>query len=689
MNERRFRPAGPAWVALAIVVIGLVPLAIVGVTSYRAAAAALRHDTETRLADAASQTSTQVDRLLFERWGDVQAFARNPRARTLEAKQIVPLMQSLQASYAPNYRAMAVADTHGNIVASVGEAPASAVADVSAEPWFERALDGEETVVGIEQPEGYQVAFSAPIHDAHGNIVGVWVNFVSWPVVENVMRSAVASTKASTLHAFLLDRSRRVIASDLPDGTFAPLAGRDVPAAADGRGADVRADVLQPGTSGTDLMSSYKSSGYSTYPGLGWRVLAVQERGTALAAADRLRKHMLVLGGIAALLVIAAALAAARAVARANRRQQRLEETLHRSQKLEAVGRLAGGVAHDFNNLLTVIGGNAQLALEQDVPESVDARLREIAYSADRAGDLVRQLLSFSRVDTIKLRVVDLNDEVGAVLKMLPRLIESNIEIVVDLTSEPTVVLADPVQLEQVLLNLAINARDAMPQGGQLTIGTSVADSAIRLEVRDSGVGMDEETLSRIFEPFFTTKAVGEGTGLGLATVYGIVTRAGGSIEVESSPGAGTRFVIELPAANLDPETLLTPKTREVAAGRGERILLAEDEAAVRMVVVEMLERAGYEVVAASDGDEALRLLGTEAIDLIVCDAMMPRMTGPELIAALRATGDRTPVVLVSGQSQDGTNPYEDDGLVVTIAKPFSSDELAAAIHRQLTTRAV
>ena len=156
-----------------------------------------------------------------------------------------------------------------------------------------------------------------------------------------------------------------------------------MPATTDGHGADVRADVLQPGASGTDLMSSFTSSGYSTYPGLGWRVLAVQERGTALAAADRLRKHMLVLGGIAALLVIAAALAAARAVAGATRRRQRLEETLHRSQKLEAVGRLAGGVAHDFNNLLTVIGGNAQLALEQTSPESVDARLREIAYSAD------------------------------------------------------------------------------------------------------------------------------------------------------------------------------------------------------------------------------------------------------------------------------------------------------------------
>jgi signal transduction histidine kinase len=464
MDGHRFRPAGPAWVALAIIVIGLVPLAVVGVMSYRAAASALKQDTESRLADAASQTSTQVDRLLFERWGDVQAFARNPRARTLDPKQIVPQMRANMASYAPNYQAMLVADTSGKVVASAGESPAKAGADVSGEPWFERALAGQETVVGLEQPGGYQVAFSAPIQADDGSVVGVWVNFVSWPVVENVMRSAVAATKASTLHAFLLDRNRRVIASDLPDGTVAPLAGRSVP---EGDGAEVRADVLQPGAQGTDLVSSVGSNGYSTYPGLGWKVLAVQNRGTALAAADRLRNRMLVIGGIAALLVIAAALAAARAVARANVQHERLEETLHRSQKLEAVGRLAGGVAHDFNNLLTVIGGNAQLALEQPVPESVDARLREIAYSADRAGDLVRQLLSFSRVDTVKLRVVDLNDEVKAVLRMLPRVIESNIEISSELTAEPTLVLADPVQLEQVLLNLANNARDAIPQGGR------------------------------------------------------------------------------------------------------------------------------------------------------------------------------------------------------------------------------
>jgi signal transduction histidine kinase/ActR/RegA family two-component response regulator len=685
MDGHRFRPAGPAWVALAIVIVGLVPLTILGVTGYRAAAHALRANTEARLADAASQTSTQVDRLLFERWGDAQAFARNPRARTLDRKTLVPLMQSLKASYAPNYQAMLVAETSGQVVAHVGDVPgAAADGSVAGEPWFDLALAGQETVVGLEQPEGFVVAFSSPIRSADGSIAGVWVNFVSWPAVEGVVRSAVSETRAPTLHAFLLDRNRRVIASDLADGTFAPLAGQQVPVTADGKGVDVRADVLLPGAQGTDVTSSYTSRGYSTYPGLGWTVLTVQERGSALAAAQRLKKQMLGIGAITALLVLVAALAAARAVARAARERERLEETLHRSQKLEAVGRLAGGVAHDFNNLLTVIGGNAQLALEQQVPESVDARLREIAYSTDRAADLVRQLLSFSRVDTVKLRVVEVNDEVEAVLRMLPRLIASNIEIAADLTHEPTLVLADAVQLEQVLLNLGINARDAMPQGGRLTFETSTTESTVRLSVRDTGIGMDDETRSHIFEPFFTTKELGEGTGLGLATAYGIVTRAGGSIEVESTPGLGTTFVIELPFASIDPEQLLTAKGTEVPGGRGERILLAEDDAAVRMVAAEMLQRAGYAVVVASDGDEALRLLGEEVVDLIVCDAMMPRMTGPQLIEAIRAAGDRTPVVLMSGQSQEGATRRGADSLVTTIAKPFTSDELSAAVRRQL-----
>ncbi len=362
--------------------------------------------------------------------------------------------------------------------------------------------------------------------------------------------------------------------------------------------------------------------------------------------------------------------------------QRELEQRIRQGQRLEAVGQLAGGVAHDFNNLLTVIGGNAEMALAEVDDTRVKSDLREILRSAERATDLVRQLLAFSRADVVEARSVDLNDAVTAVRRMLARLLRENIELRLELAPEQPKILADPGQLEQVLLNLAVNARDAMPSGGALTIRTRADASTVTLDVSDTGVGMDDHTRERIFNPFFTTKAPGEGTGLGLSTVYGIVTSGGGEIEVDSKLGAGTTFRLTFPRS-ADQVAEEAPAARGLVRGSGERILLVEDEEMVRAVTAELLSRAGYSVVAANDGEEALRVLdeADRPFDLLFTDLMMPRMTGTELADRLHARGIDLPVVYSSGYAQNVLGDREPDDRSVVLSKPFTGEALSAAVH--------
>jgi two-component system, cell cycle sensor histidine kinase and response regulator CckA len=362
-----------------------------------------------------------------------------------------------------------------------------------------------------------------------------------------------------------------------------------------------------------------------------------------------------------------------------------LEEQLRQAQKLDAVGQLAGGVAHDFNNLLTVIAGNAQLTLIAEDANEVHENTREILRASQRASELVRQLLAFSRVDAAEPRVLDINTVVTGVRRMLDRLLEENVEVEVDLVDVEAAVLIEQSQLEQVLLNLAVNARDAMPGGGRLTLGTSADDTSVRLVVRDTGVGMDAETAARIFDPFFTTKPRGAGTGLGLSTAYGLVTKAGGSVHVDSRVGEGTTFTVTLPRVPVEEEMVEDVEAPSLAPGAGERILIVEDEPMVRTIASEILSRAGYETLLAENGEDALRLVEDGvSFDLMVSDLMMPKLTGPELSERLRERGYVVPTVFISGYPADLDPELFDEATTAFVAKPFTGETLTEAVRRQL-----
>jgi len=383
---------------------------------------------------------------------------------------------------------------------------------------------------------------------------------------------------------------------------------------------------------------------------------------------------------------------------------KRLEEELRHSQKMEAVGQLAGGVAHDFNNLLMLIQAHNERLRERLKPsDSAQEDIVEIGRAVTRAAALTRQLLAFSRKQILHVKVLDLNAIVAQVTKMLDRLIGYNIELSVRQAPSLGRVKADPGQIEQVILNLAVNARDAMPQGGSLTLETRnavvkegdfqtrddvPAGNYVLLSVRDNGVGMDSETQSRIFEPFFTTKEPGKGTGLGLATVYGVVKQMDGAIRVSSAPARGTTFEIYLPrvddrqAADSAPES----KNAIEAAPRGsETILLAEDQDGIRDLVREFLQRKGYRVLFARDGEDALRIANEHKIpvDLLLTDLVMPNVGGRDLAHRLRQLHPRMKVLFMSGYAEPAISGGQDGGAPV-LQKPFLLDALAHKIRERL-----
>jgi two-component system, cell cycle sensor histidine kinase and response regulator CckA len=385
----------------------------------------------------------------------------------------------------------------------------------------------------------------------------------------------------------------------------------------------------------------------------------------------------------------------------AEERLRQTEDQLLRSQRLEAVGRLAGGIAHDFNNLLGVILGYGEMmAAEIEPGSSLEQPLHSIQSAAARAADLTRQLLAFSRRQIIEPKIIDLNDVVREMESMLERMIGEMIEVETRLAPDLDPVEADPGQVEQVLMNLVVNAREAMPDGGRLTIETSnvLFDDAylrshvdtepgphVLLALSDTGQGMDDETRSQVFEPFFTTKE--SGTGLGLSTVYGIVRQAGGTIWVYSEPGQGTTFKVYLPRASGQPVARAELPSLDGAPRGNETILVAEDEPMLRQLVVRILESAGYQVLQASDGREALGLCETHegVIHLLVTDLVMPEMGGREL-AEYAATLRPDLLTLYS-------SGYTDDGIVQGgrlepglpfIQKPFVASELLARVRALL-----
>jgi signal transduction histidine kinase len=374
---------------------------------------------------------------------------------------------------------------------------------------------------------------------------------------------------------------------------------------------------------------------------------------------------------------------------------------LRQSQKMEAVGRLAGGVAHDFNNLLTVIGGRAALMLHDVPPDHPSRRHVELVKkTADRAAALTQQLLAFSRKQVLQPKVIDLNALVEGIVPMLHRLIGEHIDLITRPARQLGRVKADPTQLEQVVLNLVVNARDAMPHGGTLTIETGNADRSeivgqdvavagpgVTLAVRDTGIGIDPEALPHLFEPFFTTKGPGKGTGLGLATVYGIVNQSGGRITVASERGRGTTVTMWLPLADdpVDPAPLSAGS--EESSGGQETILLVEDEGDVRDFAREVLEHYGYRVLEARDGDDALRVAKRlfRAPDLVLTDVVMPKLSGRDLVRQLSERDAELKVLYMSGYTDDALG---DHGVLrsgaVLLQKPFTPQELADKVRQVL-----
>jgi len=371
--------------------------------------------------------------------------------------------------------------------------------------------------------------------------------------------------------------------------------------------------------------------------------------------------------------------------------RKQLEGQLRQAQKMEAIGQLAGGVAHDFNNLLTVISGYSELLQHHlSADETLRKHAEQIKIAGDRASALTRQLLAFSRQQVLRTVVLDLNSAVTDLLQMLPRLIGEHIELNTVLDPRPTFVKADPGQLEQVLLNLAINARDAMPSGGTLTIetanvalneaachrlGTISPGDYVRLMVRDSGCGMDTATQTRIFEPFFTTKDVGKGTGLGLATVYGIVTQSRGAISVNSAPGRGASFAVYFPASQAAEEQPKDGATHTDPPPGWETVLVVEDQQSVRGFVRNLLMLNGYRVLEAADGSEAMRICRQHPgeIQLVVTDLVMPGMSGRELAERIAKEQPEVKVLYMSGYTDDSVvHAGVAEAGIVFLQKPFS-----------------
>jgi signal transduction histidine kinase len=392
--------------------------------------------------------------------------------------------------------------------------------------------------------------------------------------------------------------------------------------------------------------------------------------------------------------------AVAKALAEASVRRERLQlqQDLARAQKLEAIGRLAGGVAHDFNNVLTAILGSAEL-LMMDTPPGEHAReeVEIIRDAAVRAQDLIRQLLAFSARQVLQPVVLDLNDLIRDLGRMLRRLIGEDLTLDTDLAGDLGAVRADPGQVEQVLVNLAVNARDAMPDGGRLAIRTENVDVTdggdlpagpyALIEVTDTGTGMDAPTLARVFEPFFTTKERGKGTGLGLASVYGIVRQSGGHIAVTSTPGVGTSFRIHLPRVDAPVDTSRAARVVSVPAAGTETLLVAEDEQMVRVLIRKVLEQAGYTVLLASGGAEALQLAARHAgpIQMLVTDVVMPGMNGRELARRLLELRPDTKVLYLSGYADDAVERHGVlDPDTAFMQKPFSPGALASRVREVL-----
>jgi PAS domain S-box-containing protein len=384
------------------------------------------------------------------------------------------------------------------------------------------------------------------------------------------------------------------------------------------------------------------------------------------------------------------------------RERKRLEEEVRQTQKMEVVGRLVGGIAHDFNNLLMVILTQIAKVYSLSSQPQILEHAETVRIAAEKAASLTKQLLAFGRRQVLVLQVLDLNEILGELKEMLSTLPSEQIQLMMMPSSRPLPVKVDPGKIEQVIMNLAVNACDAMPSGGLLKIrtaqvsrpsseasATSHSAPYAMVEVTDSGCGMDAETKAHVFEPFFTTKPIGKGTGLGLSTVYGIVKQSGGSIEVDSVPGEGATFRVYLPIVEQPASPRKAPKVSRPATTGSETVLLAEDQPSIRNVLREFLESEGYKVLEAQNGNDALEIAKhyTGSIDVLVTDVIMPQLRGIELAKRLTEVHPDICVILMSGYSEDALveNRLLSERNMTLIQKPFDPEELAQKIRESLT----
>jgi two-component system cell cycle sensor histidine kinase/response regulator CckA len=392
-----------------------------------------------------------------------------------------------------------------------------------------------------------------------------------------------------------------------------------------------------------------------------------------------------------------------------NSEESRLKRQVAQAMKMQAVGQLAGGVAHDFNNILTAIIGHCDLMTMRHIPGDSDYDdIQQIKHNSNRAAALTRQLLAFSRQQTLRPQILQIPDVISEISNLLNRLLGETVRLEVSHGRNLGTVRADPGQLEQVIVNLAVNARDAMPDGGMLTIHTyAVSQADVRrlgieimpvteytaMKVTDTGSGISAENLNKIFEPFFTTKEVGKGTGLGLSTVYGIVKQTGGFIFAESEVGAGTSFVIYLPVHEAPAKAAAARAPVKEAStelwGTGT-ILLVEDEAMVRAVAERALARQGYKVLTATNGEEGLEILeaGEEPIDLVISDVVMPTMDGPSMARAAREKRPDLPIIFMSGYAEEQLRRSIDLDNIGFLPKPFSVQQIGQAAREALADHA-
>lgn len=400
--------------------------------------------------------------------------------------------------------------------------------------------------------------------------------------------------------------------------------------------------------------------------------------------------------------LVTAALAVEEERLRMERASQKLSEELRQSQKMEAIGLLAGGIAHDFNNVLTAIRGNAELLqARQDIPAPAQDEAQEIIKAAEYASSLTRQLLTFSRKQVNDPRTIDLNRTVTSLAHMLGRTIGEHIRLELRLEQEPACIRADPGQIEQVILNLSVNARDAMPEGGRLSIRTKIVEIGaaeapallrdrpgryVLLSVEDTGVGMTRDVQRRLFEPFFTTKEMGKGTGLGLSTVYGIVRQNNGDISVSSQAGKGSIFAILWPALEKTAIAETQNPGLEGLLSKGESILLVEDEDSVRSMVARVLRGAKFTVLDACDGRKALEILAKNGpVDLLVTDIVMPGMSGYQLAQEVRKVLPDLRVLFMSGYADEALlRAASASGRAAIVMKPFSPTDLLRRIQTLL-----